>query len=262
MEGFFSGFGLGGSLIIAIGAQNAFVLRQGLRRHYPLLVAALCVTCDWVLILLGVFGFGAFVARFPVLTSIAAWGGAIFLLAYGFSAFRSAARPKGMALDDERLVVSWQRVVLLTLAVSLLNPHVYLDTVVLIGGIAAQYQADSRPYFAAGAMLASALWFFALALGARFLTPLFRRPAAWRVLDGLIGVIMWLIAFSLIASELTLSQGVIDASRKPTDPIHHTQYERVARHEAPFPAPAAQPAPIAVYSLAARQRVRRGDICP
>lgn len=197
------GLGLGGGLIIAIGAQNAYVLRQGLRREFALAVATVCFLCDMALIALGAGGFGSLVAAFPALTTIAAWGGAAFLAWYGLRALRSALKPGTLEADGgSARVPSRGRAVLTALALSLLNPHVYLDTVVLIGGIAGQYALSDRPWFAAGAMSASLLWFYGLVLGARWLAPLFRRPVAWRVLDLVICAVMWSIALSLLRAAL------------------------------------------------------------
>jgi len=197
------GFGLGASLIIAIGAQNAFVLRMGLRRQYVFAVALLSTLCDALLISLGAAGFGSIVSAFPLFATLAAWGGAIFLLFYGFRSFRSALKPSSLdvaAGGETEGPKSLGQALLMTAAFSLLNPHVWLDTVVLLGGIGGQYAAVRRAFFAAGAMLASLLWFFALAYGAARLTPLFRKPATWRVLDALIGCVMWAIAGSLVWS--------------------------------------------------------------
>ncbi len=202
---FIAGLGLGASLIIAIGAQNAFVLRQGLLRSHALAVAALCVAIDWSLIIVGALGFGALVGRFPALTDIAAWGGAAFLLAYGALAFRSAYRPDVLHVETSpsaRDTTTLSAALATTLAVSLLNPHVYLDTVVLLGGVAAQYPPAERVSFVLGAGVASSVWFFGLALGARVLTPLFDRPVAWRVLDIVVGCIMWWIAAGLVWGQL------------------------------------------------------------
>lgn len=199
---FAQGVGLGGGLIIAIGAQNAYVLRQGLRREFALSVASICFLCDVALIALGVGGFGSLVAAFPALTRIAAWGGAAFLAWYGFRALRSALAPGALEADGAARAPSRSRAVFTALALSLLNPHVYLDTVVLIGGIAGQYAAATRPWFAAGAMSASLLWFYGLALGARRLAPLFKKPAAWRILDLVICAVMWSIAASLLRTAL------------------------------------------------------------
>lgn len=190
------GLGLGASLIIAIGAQNAFVLRQGLKREHQFSVALTCSLCDAALIALGAAGFGSLIAHNPLWTRLAAWAGAAFLFFYGARAFRSALRPAGMEAEDQSPATG-PNVIATTLALSLLNPHVYLDTVVLVGGLSAQYSLRPRLAFGLGAMLASLLWFFGLAYGAAWLAPLFRRPVAWRLLDGLIGLVMWTIALGL-----------------------------------------------------------------
>jgi L-lysine exporter family protein LysE/ArgO len=201
-----AGFGIGASLIIAIGAQNAFVLRQGLARSHVLAVVTVCVLCDWVLITCGALGFGSLVRAFPLVTAIAAWGGALFLAGYGVLSLRSALHPE--VLDAEQTAPGGRELpgtgaaIAATLAVSLLNPHVYLDTVVLLGSVAAQYAIAIRIWFAAGALMASLVWFAALGFGARLLAPLFARPGAWRVLDAVIGVIMWWIAFGLVRGQL------------------------------------------------------------
>jgi len=195
------GLALGASLIIAIGAQNAYVLSQGLRRQHVFAVALVCSLCDAALITLGVAGVGTIIASSQVLTQGAAWGGAAFLLWYGFGSFRSAFRRRAMdEVDAPQETARLGQTLLKTLAVSLLNPHVYLDTVVLIGSIGGQYAAAERPLFGLGAVTASFAWFFGLGYGAAVLTPLFRRPIAWRVLDTLIGCIMWAIAASLIVT--------------------------------------------------------------
>lgn len=206
-EVFAKGFALGGTLIIAIGAQNAHVLRQGLRRRFVFPVALICTLCDWVLITIGVAGFGTLISSFPALTSIAAWGGAAFLIFYGLLSFRSALKPTALEADEEnsRQFDTLKAVVAFTFAVSLLNPHVYLDTVILIGGLAAQEPPDLRLFFGLGAIIASGLWFFGLAYGARLLEPLFRKPTAWRILDIIIGFVMWFIAAKLILDELEIS---------------------------------------------------------
>jgi len=200
-----SGLALGASLIVAIGAQNAFVLRPGLRRRYVLAVASICTLSDWMLMTLGAVGFGSLVAAFPLVTHLAAWGGAAFLLVYGALSFRSAFTRQSLDAEAEGTpeADSLRAVVLITLAVSWLNPHALLDTVVLIGGLAGQYAGWDRASFVAGTDLASLLWFFGLAYGARLLAPVFRRPAAWQVLDVLIGLVMWGIAASLILGELS-----------------------------------------------------------
>jgi L-lysine exporter family protein LysE/ArgO len=201
MSVWLQGFALGASLIIAIGAQNAFVLRQGLRRVHVFPTASICTLCDMALIALGVAGLGAVIAHSPLLIGLATWGGAAFLLYYGYRAFRAALRPGAMELAASIPQPTYLRATILaTLAISLLNPHVYLDTVILLGSIGARYPQEQRMWFATGAMFASLVWFFGLAYGATWLAPLFQRPAAWRVLDAAVGCIMWVIAASLVVS--------------------------------------------------------------
>jgi L-lysine exporter family protein LysE/ArgO len=205
VSAFLAGVGIGASLIIAIGAQNAFVLRQGLRREHVTAVVAVCVLCDWVLIAAGALGFGSLVQAFPLVTSIAAWGGALFLIGYGVLSMRSAINPETLHAGGAETgsgLATTGAAIMATLAVSLLNPHVYLDTVVLLGSVAAQYEGVLRAWFTAGAWLASLVWFSALGFGARMLAPVFERPAAWRVLDATIGVIMWWIAAGLIIGQV------------------------------------------------------------
>lgn len=194
---YLQGFGVSSGLIVAIGAQNAHVLAQGVRRNYPLLIALLCALSDAVLIVLGIGGVGALVAKQPLLNWVATWGGAAFLAFYGLLAFRSAVRGGVLEADGPELS-SLKRVVLSTLAVTYLNPHCYLDTLVLIGGLSGQFQGVERVLFGAGAVSASFVWFFSLSLGAGMLAPIFRKPVAWRVLDTLVGGVMWTIAVLLI----------------------------------------------------------------
>lgn len=190
------GFLLGGGLIVAIGAQNAFILRQGLLRSHVFVLCLVCAVADAALIALGVAGMGALVQRNPDLLLAVRIAGAAFLLAYAALAARRALRPETLRAEGGPLGL---RAALLTaLAFTFLNPHVYLDTVVLVGGIAANHPPDARPVFAAGAMLASFAWFFSLGYGARWLAPLFARPAAWRVLDAGIAVVMVSLAVSLL----------------------------------------------------------------
>ncbi len=191
------GFVTGGGLIIAIGAQNAFLLAQGVRRQYHWPIALLCSLSDALLISLGVLGMGVLISESPILLDLARFGGALFLLYYGYRALRSALQPAGMDMAS-RGAVSLKSALLTTLAVSLLNPHAYLDTVVLLGSIATQYGDSLRYSFGAGAVLASFAWFLTLGLGAPKLAPLFRDPRAWRVLDCLVCMMMWGIALSLV----------------------------------------------------------------
>jgi len=195
MQAVTAGFALGLSLILAIGAQNAFVLRQGLRREHVWPVVLVCACSDAVLVAAGVAGFGALAEAVPGLERVMRYGGAAFLLAYGARAFAAAWRG-GAVLEAGTGTGSRARAVLTCLALTWFNPHVYLDTVVLLGSISAQY--DDRLSFGAGAVAASFVFFFALGYGARLLAPLFRRPESWRVLDAGVGTVMWAIAAGLL----------------------------------------------------------------
>jgi L-lysine exporter family protein LysE/ArgO len=199
---FITGFTLGASLIVAIGAQNAFVLRQGLRREHVAAVVGVCALLDIGLMTAGVSGLGAVVREHPLLLQAATVGGAVVLAWYGLAAFRRALGPHALLADASGASQSAGQVVLQVLSVSLLNPHVYLDTVVLVGAIGARQPAGTQGAFLVGASLASALWFAALGFGARVMSPLFARPVAWRVLDAAIGVTMGWIAFKLATGTL------------------------------------------------------------
>jgi L-lysine exporter family protein LysE/ArgO len=192
VEGFLLGFGL----IVAIGAQNAFVLRQGLMRRHVFVVAAICAASDAILIVAGVAGLGRLVQSAPRLLTVVTLAGAAFLFVYGAIAFRRAFHPGSLlaAKTDETALGA---TIAACLAFTFLNPHVYLDTVVLIGAVSARYDLGGAVAFGGGASIASVVWFFGLGYGARLLTPIFARPAAWRVLDILIGIIMWSIAARL-----------------------------------------------------------------
>lgn len=197
------GFSLGAGLIVAIGAQNAFVLRQGLlRRHVPALVL-FCALADAALIALGAAGFGTLVAGSPRLLTVVGLGGAAFLLAYGLHAFRAAlAPPRALDAAGAPEAGSLGATLATAAALTFFNPHVYLDTVVLVGGIAGRFPVPERAWFATGAAAASLLWFGALGFGARLLAPLFARPAAWRLLDVGVGVVMTLLAALLLRGTL------------------------------------------------------------
>ncbi|HEX4432053.1 MAG TPA: LysE/ArgO family amino acid transporter [Frankiaceae bacterium] len=194
-----SGLGLGLSLIIVIGAQNAFVLRQGLGGEHVRLVVALCTLSDVVLIGAGVLGAGAVLTRVPgLLTAVRIAGGA-FLLGYGILAARRAWRPAVLVADASRKNAGWAATAATCLALTWLNPHVYLDTVVLLGAIANTHHGQ-RWSFAAGAALASTAWFTGLGYGARLLRPVFARRTAWRILDAVIAVVMAALGTLLIVS--------------------------------------------------------------
>ena len=186
---YLAGFLSGAALIIAIGAQNAFVLRQGIRREHVLAIVLVCASADALLIGAGIAGLGALIQAQPLLLTAARYGGAAFLLAYGLAAARRATCPQQLIVDaGARVAIGSAMATCLTF--TLLNPHVYLDTVILLGALANQRGAGGRWLFGAGAASASFVWFFALGYGARFLAPLFSRPVAWRVLDTLIALIM------------------------------------------------------------------------
>jgi len=211
-----AGFGLGLSLIVAIGAQNLFVLRQGIRREHLLAVVAVCAVSDAVLILLGVSGVGLVLQAVPWLLDVVRWAGAAFLTVYGVLAARRAVRPNGQTLravpetaaSDARTTdaggtlvrtrpTRLATTVLTCLALTWLNPHVYLDTVFLLGSVATTH-GDGRWVFAAGACAASLLWFTGLGFGARFLGRWLDTPRAWRILDAAIALVMFAIALSLV----------------------------------------------------------------
>ncbi|MFJ4686903.1 LysE/ArgO family amino acid transporter [Streptomyces sp. NPDC088789] len=194
-----AGFGTGLSLIVAIGAQNAFVLRQGVRREAVLAVVGICALSDALLIGLGVAGVGAVVVAWPGALTAVGWIGGAFLLGYGVLAARRAIRPAGQGLraDGER-AGSRRRAILTCLALTWLNPHVYLDTVFLLGTVAAD-RGDLRYVFGTGAVLASLCWFTALGFGARLLGRWLAGPTAWRVLDALVAVMMLTLGVLLIA---------------------------------------------------------------
>lgn len=214
-----AGLGLGFSLIIAIGAQNLFVLRQGLRREHVFVVAAICAASDALLIALGVSGVGFVLQAVPWLVDAVRWAGAAFLVTYGVLAARRAWRPSDRGLTVEEpadgeapgaasaptspggaTTATRARllpVVLTCLALTWLNPHVYLDTVFLLGTVANTH-GDQRWLFAAGAMAASVIWFFGLAFGARYLGRWLSTPRAWRILDAVIAVVMIALGVSLV----------------------------------------------------------------
>ena len=199
---FLSGLGTGAGLIIAIGAQNAFVLRQGLLRQHVLPVVLVCIGGDILCICAGVAGMGALIRTNEWLLEFFRWGGALFLTVYGISAARRAASGNGSMEISEVGAGSLMKAITSCLAFTFLNPHVYLDTVVLLGSIAAQYGKDLKWTFASGALTASVLWFTGLGFGARLLLPIFQNPKAWRILDTLIALVMWAIALMLVLNPI------------------------------------------------------------
>ncbi|MEO1313109.1 MAG: LysE/ArgO family amino acid transporter [Pseudomonadota bacterium] len=194
------GFSTAFALILAIGAQNAFVLRQGLMRQHVLPVCTICALSDAALILAGVAGFSAVTARYPSLPLILTWAGAAFLFGYGLTRFRAAYQGTG-ALTAAQGTQSLRAAILTCLAFTWLNPHVYLDTLGLIGAVSTGFEGPAKTSFTIGAMTASLTFFFSLGYGARFLSPLMASPKAWVWLDAGIGVLMWALALGLILTH-------------------------------------------------------------
>ncbi len=195
VSAFLNGLALGASLIIAIGAQNAFILRQGLLFQHVFILCLICALADALLIAAGVAGLGTLVSSHPDLVRYVTIGGVIFLGSYAALAFRRAMNAEAMRASGEGM--SLNKAIATCLAFTFLNPHVYLDTVLLLGGLSARYSGDSRVAYGAGAMVASFVWFFGLGYGARLLLPIFDKPAAWRVLELIIVLVMSALALSL-----------------------------------------------------------------
>lgn len=201
-QSYSNGLLIAAGLIIALGAQNAFVLAQGLRREHHLPAAALCILCDALLISAGVFGLASVLLHSPLLLAAARWGGVAFLTYYGLLALQRAWRPQG-ALEQNSTAPPRSRkaVLLATLAVTLLNPHVYLDTVLLIGSLGANQPVPAA--YALGAASASLLWFLSLALGAARLAPWLARPVTWRLIDLAVAAMMLSLAWQLFSTSPT-----------------------------------------------------------
>ncbi len=196
---FLQGLGLGASLIMAIGAQNAHVIRTGVRGQHVLATVAACIAVDVLLIGLGIAGLGALVEASPTLMAVARYGGAAFLVWYGWRCWKSSLRG-GASLEaspDEK-AQTLGRALATVLALSLLNPHVYLDTVVLLGAVGSSLAGEARLSFALGAMTASVLWFSALGLGARRFATVLGRPAVWRAIEAATGTLMLVLAYLLV----------------------------------------------------------------
>lgn len=196
---FLQGLGLGASLIMAIGAQNTHVIRTGVRGEHVLATVLTCIVVDVALIALGMAGLGSLIESSPTLLGLARYGGAAFLAWYGWRCWSSSLRGgAALALSGQDSRQSLQRALVTVLALSLLNPHVYLDTVVLLGAVGSSLAGDQRGAFAAGAMAASVLWFSALGLGARRFATVLGRPAVWRVIEALTGTLMLVLAVLLL----------------------------------------------------------------
>jgi len=195
---FLQGLALSLGLIVAIGAQNAFVLRQGLRREHVASVVFFCAISDALLMAAGVLGMGQALGERPMVAQALALAGAVFLAVYGWKALRRALQQNGLLANEDGDGLTWAAAMAQAAAFTLLNPHVYLDTVLLVGSIGAQQPAALQPWFVAGASSASLFWFCTLGFGARWLAPFFAQPRAWQVLDVLIGLTMWVLSGMLV----------------------------------------------------------------
>ncbi len=194
---FLAGLGTEAGLIIAIGSQNAFVLSQGIRRQYHVTVALICAVCDAILITAGTAGLGTIIQNIPILMTLASLSGALFLFIYGLQSLIAVIKGSDGMEESKGQARTRRDVALAALTITLLNPHVYLETVVLLGGISSTYGESGRYFFGFGALSMSFIWFFALSIGAGFLSPLFRKPVTWRILNTVIFIIMWSIAYKL-----------------------------------------------------------------
>lgn len=188
---------LGSAMILPLGPQNAFVMNQGIRRQYHIMIAALCSVSDLLLICAGIFGGSAILMQSPWLLALVTWGGVVFLLWYGWGALRTAASNNLEVASAEVMRQGRWRIIATMLAVTWLNPHVYLDTFVVLGSLGGQLAGEPKRWFALGTVSASIIWFFSLALLAAWLAPRLRTVKAQRIINGLVGVVMWVIALSL-----------------------------------------------------------------
>ncbi|MGB3254221.1 arginine exporter ArgO [Buttiauxella gaviniae] len=194
---FFQGLTLGAALILPLGPQNAFVMNQGIRRQYHLMIASLCALSDVLLICGGVFGGSALLMKSPWLLAIVTWGGVAFLLWYGWGALRTAMSSSVELASAEVMKQGRWKIIATVLAVTWLNPHVYLDTFVVLGSLGGQLADEPKRWFALGTVSASILWFYGLALLAAWLAPRLRTAKAQRIINGVVGVVMWVIALQL-----------------------------------------------------------------
>ena len=204
---FLEGIALGASLIIAIGPQNAFVIQQGILRQHVFLAAFVCTLVDVVLIIVGAAGFGTLIAIIPSLKTYFLWGGILFLMGYGtlslISSFKHPGDEDSLGKNESGYPTKNRKSIIITATgFSLLNPHVYLDTVILLGGLAAQYEIPERNYFAFGAIMASVVWFYGIGYGATLVAPWFESSRGKRIVDLVIAMIMFVLAFVLMLNVL------------------------------------------------------------
>jgi len=201
---YFQGLAMSAAMILPIGPQNAFVLNQGIRRQYHLMIACLCALSDILLICGGIFGGSALLNQSPTLLMLVSWGGVTFLLWYGWGALRSAFSPSMDKVEALVMKQSRWRIIVTMLAVTWLNPHVYIDTFVVLGSLGGALGSQERTWFAFGAVTASALWFFGLALLAARLSPWLNTAKAQRIINFIVGIIMWGIALQLAWQSVLL----------------------------------------------------------
>ncbi|MFC0226358.1 arginine exporter ArgO [Serratia aquatilis] len=194
---YLQGFALSAAMILPLGPQNVFVMNQGIHRQYHLMTASLCALSDIILICIGIFGGSALLGSSALLLALVTWGGVAFLLWYGWGAFRTAFSQHLAVVAAQEMRKSRWRIIVTMLAVTWLNPHVYLDTVVILGSLGGQFAPEIRSWFALGAVSASIIWFFALALLASWLAPWLKTPMAQRIINVLVGAVMWTIALKL-----------------------------------------------------------------
>jgi len=199
LESYLQGLLLGFSLIMAIGAQNVVVLRNGVQGVYPFWTATVCAVGDVLLIAVGIGGLGILISQNIILMNLAKWGGFTYLLWMALASFRACFRREILLAGENNLNPSFKKTMITVAMVTFLNPHVYLDTVVLLGSIGAQFPEELRLYFAAGTMTAGIVWFFSLSMAGRLLSPLLSKPQVWVVLNGLIGIILVYVAVTILA---------------------------------------------------------------
>lgn len=206
---YFQGVALGSALILPLGPQNALVLNQGIRRQYHIMIASLCAISDLILIWGGIFGGSALLMQSPWLLAVVTWGGVLFLLWYGLGALRTAFSRQIELADAEAMKRGRWKILAMVLAVTWLNPHVYIDTVVILGSVGGQMAEEPKRWFALGTASASIIWFFGLALMAAWLAPRLRTVKAQRAINGIVGIVMWFIALQLAWDGVKLFKQLI-----------------------------------------------------
>lgn len=202
LSALFQGLVLGAGMIIPIGAQNSFVLSQGIKRNHHIMAATICMICDVTLIALGIFGGGKLIASNEYLMLAIGWGGVLFLLTYAGLSFKQVWQNRYQTASLEKATNQRKKIIGTTFAVTLLNPHVYLDTVMILGSVGGTFEGHEKYAFAIGTMLASIIWFYSLAMGAAKMAPWLGQPKVQRIIDGVVGLIMIFIAYSVFSTLL------------------------------------------------------------